>query len=119
MSTARDIARAIGRACEAVKTGLFQRFVVELDSIEFARNAVPADAPAASSSTTPAAAGSTSNTLSSHALVKLLPAKRDEVFEQPENHQDDLLLRAVCFVQWIWCRQIDKGIDILTHKCTV
>ncbi|BGP29570.1 hypothetical protein JCM10296v2_001309 [Rhodotorula toruloides] len=113
---ARDIARAIGQACEAAESAFFRSFVNILADIETARKANPAAPPAAGPQPGPTIAQSVASI--AHPL-QLLPADVDEILQQPELYQDDLLLRAICFVQCIACTHVNNGIDILTHKCSV
>ncbi|BGO89088.1 hypothetical protein NBRC10512v2_001035 [Rhodotorula toruloides] len=114
---ARDIARAIGQACEAAESAFFRSFVKILAEIETARKVDPLAAPpAATPQPGPTLAQSAAPT--AHPL-QLLPADLDELLQQPELYQDDLLLRAICIVQCLACKHVDNGIGILTHKCSV
>lgn len=114
---ARDIARAIGQACEAAESAFFRSFVKILAEIETAREVDPLAAPpAATPQPGPTLAQSAAPT--AHPL-QLLPADLDELLQQPELYQDDLLLRAICIFQCLACKHVDNGIGILTHKCSV
>ncbi|BGP67875.1 hypothetical protein NBRC10513v2_001196 [Rhodotorula toruloides] len=112
---ARDIARAIGQACEAAESAFFRSFVKILAEIETARKVDPLAAPSAAAPQPGPTLGQLAST--THPLG-LLPADLDELLQQPEFYQDDLLLRAICFVQCIACRHVNNGIDILTHRCS-